>query len=206
MTADEEDANAIREEARDSRSTEHDVAPLIVERWSPRSMTGEHLAEDEFMPLFEAARWAPSSLNRQPWRYRYAAREGDDWEAFFGLLSEGNQRWATRASLLVVVLSERADDDGRPIRNGSFSTGASWQNLALEGTRRGLVVHPMQGFDREATREVLGVPESLRVEIMTAIGPKAPKDALEERDRERETASDRKPLEEIVSAGGFAGG
>lgn len=196
-------ADDVRAEAHTSRAPDYEIESLLYERWSPRSMTGERLSEDEFMPLFEAARWAPSSMNRQPWRYRYATRQGDDWEAFLDLLYDGNRRWAQDASLLVLVLSLQRTEDGDSIHDGSFATGASWQNLALEGTRRGLAVHPMLGFDREAARESLDVPEDLRIECVTAVGPKAAESELDEELRDRETASGRKPLSEIVAAGGF---
>lgn len=194
----------LSDEVREYRSPEYEIAPLILNRWSRRAMTGEQLAESELMPLFEAARWAPSSRNNQPWRYRYATAASAEWDAFFALLSEGNQRWAENAAALVVVLSETVyPDSAESIRNHSFTTGASWQNLALEGTRRGLVVHPMQGFDVEAARQTLNVPDDVNVEIMTAIGVPGERDDLTDRDREREYPSDRRPLQMIVAEGAF---
>lgn len=194
---------AVDDDVAERRTTDYDIAPLILNRWSPRSMTGEPLSDSDLLPLFEAARWAPSSRNNQPWRFAYAKRETDDWDRFFALLNEGNQRWAKQAAALVVVLSRTTYDDGEPIRNGSFSVGMAWENLALEGTRRGLVVHPMQGFDETAARSALAVPEDLRVEIMTAIGVRGSRDLLTDRDREREFPSGRKPLQEVLIEGGF---
>lgn len=193
----------LTEEVRAHREPGYDVTPLLVNRWSPRAMTGEPLDDDALMALFEAARWAPSGGNRQPWRFRYAARDSPDWDDFFGLLSDGNQKWCADAAALVLVLSRREDDDGDPIRNASFSTGAAWENLALEGTRRGLVVHPMAGFDRDSARDVLGVPDALRVEIMTAIGHRGSRDSLSEYNQGREYPNGRKPLDDLVGAGGF---
>lgn len=186
------------------RSPSTEIAPLILNRWSARAMSGESIPKDEFMPLFEAARWAASSRNNQPWRFRYAARDSDNWESFFGLLSDGNQRWADQAALLVVSLSHTTyEESGEPNRNHSFETGGAWTNLALEGIRRGFVVHPMQGFDETATREVLNIPPNVRVEIMTAIGKRGDSSTLAERDRTREFPSNRKPLTEIVSPGPY---
>lgn len=186
------------------RSPRYDIAPLILNRWSARAMSGETIPEADFLPLFEAARWAASSRNNQPWRYRYATRTSDNWDAFFDLLSDGNQRWANRAALLVVVLSHTTyEGTAESIRNHSFETGGSWMALALEGIRRGFVVHPMQGFDEKAAREILHVPSELRVEIMTAIGVPGNRAELAERDRTREHPTQRKPLEEIVAPGSF---
>lgn len=198
------DPTTLSDEIRAYRSPEYDIAPLILNRWSRRAMTGEQLAESELMALFEAARWAPSSRNNQPWRYRFATPASPEWDSFFALLSEGNQRWAEKAAALVVVLSVTTyPDSSESIRNHSFTTGASWQNLALEGTRRGLVVHPMQGFDVEAARQTLNVPDDIRVEIMTAIGVPGPRDELADRDREREYPSDRRPVDTFVAEGAF---
>lgn len=194
----------VTEAVRTHRSPEYEIAPLIINRWSQRAMSGDSLEKAELLPLFEAARWAPSARNNQPWRYRYALRDSPEWDEFFELLSEGNQRWAVNAAALVVVLSKTTyPDSTEPIRNHSFTTGASWQNIALEGTRRGLVVHPMQGFDVNAARQRLGVPDDMRVEIMTAIGVRGSREALAPRDREREYPSSRHPLEDVVAEGGF---
>ncbi len=135
------------------RRSAYDVSPLVVSRWSPRAMTGEPLSEAELMPLFEAARWAPSSRNNQPWRFRYAGRTDPEWDRFLELLKDGNRRWARNTAALVVLLSTGES------ATRSFSTGAAWQNMALEGVRRGLVVHPIAGFHHERARRDLDVPK-----------------------------------------------
>ncbi len=196
----------IRDEVKGRREPNYDIDPLFVNRWSPRAMTGESLSEDEFMPLFEAARWAPSSYNNQHWRFLYATRDGDNWDAFVNLLAEGNKMWATNAAVLVVIVSKTTfDHNEKPARTHSFDTGAAWENLALEGARRGLVVHGMQGFDYEQAREQLDVPDEYEVEAMCAIGERAPRESLPEDMQEREYPNQRKDLEEIVWEGGFEG-
>lgn len=194
----------LRDVADDQRSPNYDVGNLLYERWSPRAMTGEALTESEFMPLFEAARWAPSSYNNQHWRFLYATPEDDEWETFLGLVGEGNRTWASDAGLLVVIVSKTTfdDRDGRA-RTHSFDTGAAWENLALEGVRRGLVVHGMEGFDYEAAADALDVPGEFEVEAMCAVGVPAPEETLPDDLQEREEPSERKPLEEIVHEGGF---
>ena len=184
------------------RHPDHAVETLIVHRWSPRAMSGEQLSETELMRLFEAARWAPSSFNEQPWRFVYAEREGEYWQRFFDLLSENNRRWAGAAAILVVVLSRTSfERNGNPSRTHSYDTGAAWQNLALQGCRMGLVVHGMAGFDYDKAREVLEVPEEFAVEAMAAVGRPGPIEKLPESLREREVPSGRKPVSELAFRG-----
>lgn len=188
------------------RSPSYDIAPLFVNRWSPRSMTGEPLDEDEFMPLFEAAKWAPSSYNNQPWRFLYATRNSDHWNGYFDLLSDENKTWAKRAAVLVVMVSKTTFDyNGEPSQTHSFDTGAAWQNLALEGARRGLVVHGIGGFDYERAADVLSIPSDYAIEAMAAIGVRDSPKALSPEMQEREAPSDRKPLNDIVREGAFDG-
>jgi nitroreductase len=196
----------IRTDVREHRSPSYDIAPLFVNRWSPRSMTGEPLDGDEFIPLFEAAKWAPSSYNNQPWRFLYATRNSDHWNSYFDLLSDENKTWAKRASVLVVVVSKTTFDyNGDPSRTHSFDTGAAWQNLALEGARRGLVVHGIGGFDYERAAVVLSIPSDYAIEAMAAIGVRGSSEVLPSEMQKREEPSDRKPLTDIVIDGTFDG-
>ena len=136
-----------KEEMKKYREPQYSVGPLFVNRWSPRAMSGEEVPLQEMFSLFEAARWAPSSYNNQPWRFLYARRGSEHWERFLALLVEGNRIWAEKAGVLMVVLSrETFEYNGRPSRTHSFDAGAAWENLALQGTAMGLVVHGMQGF------------------------------------------------------------
>src|SRR4030066_58856 len=125
-----------------SRKSTYPINPLILNRWSPRSMTGEELDNEGIMSLFEAARWAPSSFNNQPWRFLYARRNTNNWELFFNLLVEGNKTWVKNAAALIVIVSKKTfDHNGNPSKTHSFDTGAAWQNLALQGSLKGLIVH-----------------------------------------------------------------
>jgi nitroreductase len=167
-------------------------------------MSGEEISEEELMTLFEAARWAPSSYNNQPWRILYARRGTGHWPVFLGLLVEGNRAWAKdAAALLLFVSKETFDFNGQPYPTHSFDTGAAWENLALQATLGGLVAHGMQGFDYERARAELNIPAGFRVEAMAAVGRPGDPAALPERLREREAPSDRKPLSEITCEGPF---
>lgn len=197
-------AHELRDEVTDHRTPKYDVDPLFVNRWSPRAMTGESLAEEEFLPLFEAARWAPSSFNNQHWRFIYATREDDEWDTFVDLLNEGNQAWATDAAVLCVIVSKTTfDHNGEPVPVHSFDSGAAWENLALEGARRGLAVHGMAGFDYGRVHSELNVPEEFDIEAMFAVGERAPAATLPEELQEREQPSGRKDFDEIVRQGTF---
>lgn len=109
------------------READHEVDPLSLDRWSPRALTGEPLPAEEYLPLFEAARLAPSSYNNQHWRFSYAIREDDAFEAYLDLLADQNKAWARNAGILVVIVSKTTRDrDGEPARTHSFDTRAAW--------------------------------------------------------------------------------
>jgi nitroreductase len=183
---------------------QYPVDELFLDRWSPRALSGEGVTDEELMTLFEAARWAPSSYNNQPWRILYARRETEQWPVFFNLLVEGNQAWAKdAAALLLFVSKETFDFNGKPYPTHSFDTGAAWENLALQATMLGLATHGMQGFDYERARTELNIPEGFRVEAMIAVGRHGDPAQLSESLREREAPSGRKSLSEITCEGAF---
>lgn len=190
---------------REHRTPDHAIEPLFLDRWSPRAMSGAAIHEMELLRLFEAARWAPSTYNEQEWRFLYARRDSPHWPAFFGLLVEGNQVWCDRAAVLIVVLSHKVfARNGRPNPVHTFDAGAAFENLALQGTAMGLVVHGMMGFDRDRARTTLGVPDDYDVEAMVAVGHPGDPDELPEPLRAREVPSGRKPVAEIAREGPFA--
>jgi nitroreductase len=186
------------------RKADHPIDKLFLDRWSPRAMTGEPISEEDLMSLFEAARWAPSSYNNQPWRMLYARRDTEHWQVFFDLMIEFNQSWAKDAAVLVLFISKtHFVFNGEPSVTHSFDTGAAWENLALQGALKGLVVHGMQGFDYEGARTALNIPEGYDVEAMAAIGRPAAAETLPEDLRSREEPSDRRKLEETICEGPF---
>jgi nitroreductase len=183
------------------RQPDHPVDPLFVNRWSPRAMSGEEIPEEVFLLLFEAARWAPSSNNNQPWRFVYGRRNTPSWDLFVGLLAESNRVWAQQAAALVVVASKTTFDSEKFARTHSYDAGAAWANLALQGSLSGLVVHGMQGFDYDRAKSELGIPDLYQVEAMIAIGRPGRKEDLPEHLQAREFPSPRKALAEIVMEG-----
>ena len=187
-----------------THKSEYDINPLILDRWSPRSMTGEEISDEELMALFEAARWAPSSFNNQPWRFIYAKRNTPEWDKLFSLLVEVNQQWAKNASVLVVVVArKKAEYKDSDYPTYAFDAGSAWENLAIEAVSRGFVTHGMAGFDYDKARINLEVPDIFEVMAMIAIGKQDSKEKLSEELKKREVPSDRKPLSEIVMKGKF---
>jgi nitroreductase len=187
------------------RLIEHNVDQLFVDRWSPRAMSGEPLSNAELLTLFEAARWAPSSGNQQPWRMLYAHRDTPEWPLFYELLNAGNKTWCSNAAVLVVFISKAVNAEGRPIRTHSYDTGAAWENFALQGMRRGLVVHGMAGFNYDQARAVLQIPPDFAVEAMAAVGRPGRTEDLPEALQAREVRSGRRPLAETIIEGVFKG-
>jgi nitroreductase len=197
--------DSFADEVQAHRKPAHEVLPLFINRWSPRSMTGEPIADGDFLALFEAARWAPSSYNNQPWRFITARRDdAETFAKFADLLVPGNREWAKEAAVLVVVASRTTfEHSGKPSITHAYDTGAAWENLALEAARRGLVAHGMQGFDYARAKSELGVPDGFEVQAMIAIGKRGPRERLSERTRAMEQPNDRKPLRETVFRGAF---
>ena len=190
------------------RVADHPIDQRFLERWSPRSFTGEAVTEAELMTLFEAARWAPSSYNSQPWRFVYAVRDTPDWESFLGLMNEFNQAWGKNAGALVVMLSKSTmlppgKDQEIPSHSHSFDAGAAWGYLALQASLSGLAAHAMVGFDMDSAFAKLHVPQGYRIETLIAIGRKGEKSALPEAMQAREEPNGRNPIKQSVMAGRF---
>jgi nitroreductase len=179
------------------------VDPLFLNRWSPRAMADKEVSKADLMALFEAARWAPSSYNEQPWRFMYAQKGTKAWNTFMDLLVPFNQEWCKSGSVLVVILSKNTSSRGGLNSLHTFDAGSAWQNLALQGSLKDLVVHGMAGFDYEKARTVLQVPEDYTIEAMCVIGHPGTATNLPESMREMEKPSGRKPLAEIVCEGTF---
>ena len=186
------------------RKADFPIEPLLLDRWSPRAMSGEEISREELMRLFEAARWAPSSFNAQQWRALYARRGTEHWQTFLELLAEGNKTWAKNAAALVVFCSRKKFDyNDEPSVTHSYDCGAAWENFALQGFQEGLVVHGMEGFDYERARTELRIPGEFRVEAMAAVGRPGPKELLPEKLQARESPNDRRKLSESIFEGPF---
>ncbi|HEX6923280.1 MAG TPA: nitroreductase family protein [Bacillales bacterium] len=187
---------------RDFRKPEYAVEPVFLERWSPRSFKNKEVSDEVLFSLFEAAKWAPSASNIQPWRF-VIARTETEREKFYSFIFEGNRAWCEKAPVLAVVVSKETKPNGDLNRSHAFDAGTAWGSLALQAHAKGLIVHGMGGFDPEKARDVLGIPNDYEVHAVIAIGYQDEKDQLPEKIRDREKPSDRRPLRETVFEGGF---
>ena len=186
------------------RRPDHQIELLLLDRWSPRAMSGEEISHEELMRLFEAARWAPSSFNAQQWRALYARRGTEHWQTFFDLLVDANKVWAKNAAVLVVFISRKKFDyNDEPSVTHSYDCGAAWENFALQGFHQDLVVHGMEGFDYDRARKELRIPEEFQVEAMAAVGRPGSKESLPEKLQAREMPNDRRKLSGNVFEGPF---
>lgn len=189
-----------------NRKADHKILDLILNRWSPRAMSGEPISDELLNSLFEAARWAPSSYNAQPWRFIYAKRDTPAWDIFYNLMVQFNKDWAKNAAVLIAIISRNNFTyNNKPSRTHSFDTGAAWENLALQGAAQGLVVHGMEGFDYDKAKEVLHIPDGYTVEAMCAVGLPGKKEDLPQEMQKDEKPSDRKPITEFAFEGVFKG-
>ena len=191
-----------------TRTSEFDVDPMFLERWSPRAFTGEAMPHEALMSLFEAARWAPSAFNGQPWRFVYAHRGTAEWDRLFDVLIPYNQAWVKEASVLMFIISDRfRRSPGRepsPLRSHAFDAGAAWAYLALQAQRMGWAAHGMAGFDVARSYEALGVPEAdYEVEAAIAVGRPGDAATLEEPYRSREAPSGRDAVGSFAFEGAF---
>jgi len=190
------------------RQAQFDIHPVFTQRWSPRAFTGETIDRDTLMSFFEAGRWAPSAFNAQPWRFVFGVQGTDAFGTVLAGLLPMNQVWAQKASALVVVISSTTftppgKDAPAPLGTHSFDAGAAWASLALQASLKGWFTHAMAGFNADALRQSLGVPDSFKIEAVVAIGKQADKSQLPEAYQARELPSGREPLVRLVAEGKF---
>ena len=190
------------------RTADFPIDTMFLERWSPRAFTSEVLSETDLLTMLEAARWAPSSYNSQPWRFVYARRDTAHWDQFLDLLVPFNRSWATNASALVILVSNSlmrppGSDKDVPSHTHSFDTGTASGYLALQANRMGWRVHGMVGFDMDRAFAELNVPMGYRVEAAYAVGRQGDPASLPEALRAREHPNSRTSLVELAFEGSF---
>jgi len=186
--------------------TDFPVHDFIAERWSPRAFSDKLVAPDVLASLFEAARWAPSSSNEQPWAYIVATK--DDAENFAKLVSvlvPGNATWAQHAPVLALAVAQLSfAKSGTPNRNALYDVGAASAWLTVEATSRGIFVHQMAGFDHAKARDVFGIPAGWEPIAAIAIGYPGDPESLPQLLRDREAAPrTRKPISAFVMSGNW---
>lgn len=191
-----------------TRISEYPIEQLFIDRWSPRAYEASPMPESDLLSILEAAGWAPSAYNIQPWRFLYSLRDDAHWQAYLILLDPFNADWAQHASALLFVLSDTLMPgyENRPaklLRSHSFDTGSAWAQLALQATSLGYQAHAMAGIYFDQSRERLGVPDRYQIEIAIAIGKRADPSMLPEELQAREQPSQRLPVKKIAFVGSF---
>ncbi len=184
--------------------TQFPLHDLLKRRWSPRAFSDQPMGRDQLHALLEAARWAPSSSNEQPWRFIVATKaEPMDYDRLLACLMEGNRKWAFRAPVLMLSVARMAfEEDGRPNRHAFHDVGLATENLLLQAAALGLVAHPMAGFDIEQARADLKIPSGYEPVAMIAVGYPGELSVLPDYLQQRELKPrERKPLTEIAFSG-----
>lgn len=181
---------------------DHPVHPLIQNRWSPVAFDPTPLDRETVLTLFEAARWAASCFNEQPWRYVVGAKGHDDgvWQGVYDTLVPANQAWAEHAPLLCLGVARQAfTRNDKPNRHAAYDVGQATTTLVLQATSMGLVAHQMAGFDPDAARERFAIPAGYEPMAVTAVGRAGSGDALDEKTRSRDDGPrTRRPLSELL--------
>jgi nitroreductase len=180
------------------------VHELIRERWSPRAFSDKPVPQDVLSIIFEAARWAPSSNNEQPWAYIVATKDDkENFDKMLSVLVEFNAQWAKSAPVLALAVAKLTfAKNNAPNRNAQYDTGAASALLSVEATAHGLAVHQMAGFDPDKARQVFGIPAGWDSIAALAIGYPGDPASLPPPLKDRELAPrTRKPIAEFVMAG-----
>ncbi|MEK3725354.1 nitroreductase family protein [Paenibacillus sp. FSL H8-0034] len=188
------------EEVQAHRKPEYPVTPLFLNRWSPRAYSDQPVSEQDLHTLLEAAHWAPSSFNDQPWRF-IVAKTDEQLAVFHDFLSEFNRSWASKAPVLILVASDTKRENGDPNGAHAFDSGAAWGSLALQAKLLGLVTHAIGGFSRDQARTALNIPSTWELHAVIALGYQGDKLSLAEGLRERELPNTRRPLNEVIFEG-----
>lgn len=190
-----------------TRVPQHDIAEIFLDRWSTRAYATDEIPNDVLFRSFEAARWAPSGSNVQPWRFIYSRRDSPSWPAFLHTLNERNQSWAGKASALIAVVSRTVRDSSEgptPSKSHAFDAGAAWSNFAHQAHLLGWSTRGIGGFDRAKAREALNLPDDHEIQIFIAIGKAGAKDELPESLRSLEGRTNRQPITAFIAEGTFA--
>ena len=188
-----------------SRTPEHPILPVFTDRWSPRAFADKPVTEAQVLTLLEAARWAPSASNLQPWRFIYGIKGEAEFDTLLSLLIPFNEGWAKNAGALIFITSVTSFDGQRQNITNSFDAGAAWMSLAIQAQSMGLVAHGMAGIEYEKAPLVLELSPFLKVEAAVAVGYQGDVATLPEFLQAREAPSDRQPLEVMAFKGRFSG-
>lgn len=184
------------------RVPDYEIANLFTSRWSPRAFTDVEISEHELMTFLEAARWAPSAMNGQPWRFVVVKRNDGSWSSTTELLSKTNKIWAIKASALIAFISKSTmtfEGKSYEATTHQFDTGAAWMSFALQAHLAGWQTHAMAGFDQDRARAAFRLPDDYSINAIVAIGKQGEASTLPEALQGREAPNARHPLSDLIS-------
>lgn len=179
------------------RQPEHPIHPLILNRWSPRAYRTDGVPERDLHTVLEAACWAPSSGNQQPWRFYVAVAEAEH-ETFRSFILPGNRAWTDQAPVLILIASETRRENGDPNGSHAFDAGAAWGFLSVQAALLGLSTRAVGGFDRARARQELRVPEGIELHAVIALGYRGQPENLPDPLREKEKPTGRRPIRDSL--------
>ncbi len=184
--------------------TSLDIHPVIKNRWSPRSFAPKPVSSDQLERIFEAARWAPSSFNEQPWRFIAGVKGDGTWEKLHECLVEFNQIWTEPAPVLILAIGNKLSAKGEKNSVYQYDVGQSMAYITLQAEAEGLRSHQMGGFSKEKARKLFDIPEDYEPMVMSAIGYQdAPERLKPDFAKMEKSPRERKPLEELVFSNTF---
>lgn len=185
------------------REFNYDIMSEIKYRWSPRAFSSEKVDVEDIKAIIEAARYAPSCFNDQPWRFIIAYKQ-KELEVMRSLLVDSNRVWADKAPVLLAIAARKFfSSNGKENFWHSFDAGTAWGYLSLEAQRRGLITHAMGGFKRKASAEMLGIPENYEILTIIAVGKYGNPNELPQELQVRDIPGTRVPIDDIISFGKF---
>ena len=180
------------------REFDYDILPEIKNRWSPRALASDPIAKEDVRALLEAARYAPSCFNEQPWRFILAEND-ETLVKMRSVLAPMNQKWANRAPLLLMILAKKTfEANGKANAWHMFDTGTAWGYLSLEAQRRGLITHAMGGFSQTMARDIYRIPEDYEIVSIVAVGKRGDEGQLDKELQERESPGLRKNISDLL--------
>lgn len=178
------------------REFNYNIMGIIKERWSPRAFSNEKVNDEDLNAILEAARYAPSCFNEQPWRFVIGKDESlAEMQSF---LTEKNLKWAKEAPVLILIMAKKTfDHNGKENKYAKFDTGTSWGFLSLEARHRGYHTHAMAGFSKRKVIEALELSEEYEPIAMVALGKYGDKETLDDMFKEKERPNTRLPLNQV---------
>jgi len=180
------------------------IHPIIKKRWSPRAFSGKKVLKAVLQRIFEAARWAPSSFNEQPWRFIVGVKGDETWDKLYECMVEFNQKWAGKAPVLILAVGNTRSSKGTANEVYQYDVGQSMAYITFQAETEGLVVHQMGGFSKEKATELFSIPEDHAPLTMMAIGYQdAPETLPGDFEKMEKTPRERKAIGELVFAGRF---